>query len=356
MLILASDCLVAPFIKHFSPRHSSMAIETELKLRIAPEHLARLRAHSFWHAHATTTPRARQLFNQYFDTPDLALHHAAMALRLRRNGEQWLQTLKGGGAIEAGLHQRNEWEIPVAGAALDFSTHAEVDWDSLLPQAWREKLQPVFVTDFMRSSFMLSFAGAQIEVCMDEGWIHTETRRHAICEVELELKSGSTQALFELALALLDIVPLSIEVVNKAEYGFRLLDENFVESASLCQPAKLNAQQDLAAQLQNLMWVGLLHLQKNLRGIHGTQSPHFLVQVQLALRRLNVLLHVIVKLSDDSVWRELKTQLGHLSGDALDELALQRVMLKIARAMSDEVSFSLINQQSLPSAVRAYLA
>ncbi|MGB7649712.1 MAG: CYTH domain-containing protein [Gallionella sp.] len=333
-----------------------MAIETELKLRIAPEHMARLRAHSFWHAHALTAPRTRQLFNQYFDTPDLALHHAAMALRLRRNGEQWLQTLKGGGAIEAGLHQRNEWEIAVAGAALDFSAHAEVDWDSLLPQALREKLQPVFVTDFMRSSFMLNFMGAQIEVCMDEGWIHTDTRRHAICEVELELKSGATQALFELALALLDIVPLSIEVVNKAEYGFRLLDENFVESASVCARLKLDTQQGVAVQLQSLMWAGLLHLQKNLCGIHGTESPLFLVQVQLALRRLNVLLRVIEKCSNDSVWRELKTQLGHLSCAALDEPALQRVMLKIASAMSATPSFSLVSHPKLPRALRAYRA
>lgn len=333
-----------------------MAIETELKLRIAPEHMARLREHAFWRAYALTAPRTRQLFNQYFDTPDLALHHAAMALRLRRNGDQWLQTLKGGGAIEAGLHQRNEWEIAVAGAALDFSAHAEVDWANLLPQALREKLQPVFVTDFVRSSFMLNFMGAQIEVCMDEGWIHTDTHHHAICEVELELKSGAAQALFELALALLDIVPLGIEVVNKAEYGFRLLDDNFVESASLCQPAKLNAQQDVAAQLQSLMWANLLHLQKNLRGIHGTQSPLFLVQVQLALRRLNVLLRVIVKLSNDSIWRELQTQLVALRGDALDERALQRVMLKIASAMSATASFSLVSHPKLPRALRAYSA
>lgn len=332
-----------------------MATETELKLRIAPEHLARLREHSFWQTHASSTPRTRQLFNQYFDTPDLALHHAAMALRLRRNGEQWLQTLKGGGEIEAGLHKRNEWEVAVAGAALDFSAHAEVDWTSLLPQALREKLQPVFITDFMRSSFMLSFADAQIEVCMDEGFIHTHKRRHTICEIELELKSGSAQALFQLALALLDIAPMSIEVVNKAEYGFRLLDENFVESACVCARQKLNAQQAVEAQLQSLMWAALLHLQKNLRGIHGVASSPFLVQVQLALRRLKLLLHVIAKLSSDRVWHALKAQVALLRIDDLDEVALQRVMLKIASEMRAISSFNLANKPKLPSVLRAYL-
>ncbi len=333
-----------------------MAIETELKLRIAPEHLARLREHAFWLDKQITPPRTRQLFNQYFDTPALALHHAAMALRLRRNGEQWLQTLKGGGAIEAGLHQRNEWEIAVAGAALDFSPHAEVDWTSLLPQALREKLQPVFITDFMRTSFVIGFADAHIEVCMDEGWIFTDLRRHAICEVELELKSGSAQALFALALALFEIVPFDIEVVNKAEYGFRLLEENFAEAASLCARPKLETEHALNASLQSLIWACLLHLQKNLRGIHGAASPAFLAQVQLALRRLTILLRIMAKLSGDSVWRELRMQLLSLHGDALDALELQRVMLKIAGAMSRERSFDWDQAHQLPRALRAYLA
>jgi triphosphatase len=40
--------------------------------------------------------------------------------------------------------------------------------------------------------------------------------------LELELKSGSPQQLFKLALALLDIVPMDVEHTSKAEYGYLL--------------------------------------------------------------------------------------------------------------------------------------
>src|SRR3989339_673406 len=98
-----------------------MAIETELKLRIAPGQLAKLKRHPLLKAHQLTRPGTRRLYNIYFDTPKLELNQSAMALRLRRSGRQWLQTLKGGGSIQGGLHQRNEWEMPVRGPALDFS-------------------------------------------------------------------------------------------------------------------------------------------------------------------------------------------------------------------------------------------
>ncbi|MBW8078498.1 MAG: CYTH domain-containing protein, partial [Gallionella sp.] len=74
-----------------------MALETELKLRITPQHLARLRRHVLLKSHQLARPVARRLYNVYFDTPELDLHRSGMALRLRRSGAQWLQTLKGGG-------------------------------------------------------------------------------------------------------------------------------------------------------------------------------------------------------------------------------------------------------------------
>src|SRR3989304_711458 len=102
-----------------------MAIETELKLRIAPEQLARLRRYALFKEHQVTRPTTRRLYNIYYDTPKLELHNSGMALRLRRAGRQWLQTLKGGGSVKAGLHQRDEWEVPGRGAPAEFTLFAE---------------------------------------------------------------------------------------------------------------------------------------------------------------------------------------------------------------------------------------
>lgn len=294
-----------------------MTIETELKLRITPEQLARLKRHALLKAHQTTRPISRRLYNIYYDTPKLELHKSAMALRLRRSGRQWLQTLKGGGSVKAGLHQRNEWEVPVRGAALDFSWLPEAGgsqaakWDEHLPKPLRKKLQPVFVTDFSRSSRMLSWQGAQIELCMDQGGVNTEQRGIPICELELELKSGSPQQLFELALALLDIVPFELEVVSKAEQGYRLLS-GYVDHPVKAAATSVTKTDTLAEVLQSLIWSCLLHLQSNLRGAMAGEDAEYLHQMRVALRRLRVVLRMAEKLGADEQLAALNKEVAAL--------------------------------------------
>jgi inorganic triphosphatase YgiF len=294
-----------------------MAIETELKLRISPEQLARLKRHALLKAHQVTRPVTRRLYNIYCDTPKLELHKSGMALRLRRAGRQWLQTLKGGGSVKAGLHQRNEWEVPVRGAALDFSLLSEaggsqaVEWDEHLPKPLRKKLQPVFVTDFSRSSRMLLWQGAQIELCMDQGEVRTEQRGMPICELELELKSGQPQQLFELALALLDIVPFELEVVSKAEQGYRLLS-GYADHPVKASATIITRTDTLAEVLQALIWSCLLHLQSNLRGAMAGDEAEYLHQMRVSLRRLRVVLRMAEKLRADEQLAALSKEVAAL--------------------------------------------
>ena len=284
-----------------------MAVETELKLRIAPEQLARLKRHPLLRKHQVTRPATRRLHNIYYDTPKLELHKSAMALRLRRAGRQWLQTLKGGGSVKAGMHQRNEWEVPVSRAALDFSSPQTAEWEEHLPLRLRKKLQPVFVTDFSRTSRMLDWQGAQIELCMDHGEVRTEQRSTPICELELELKSGEPTQLFELALALLEIVPLELEPVSKAEQGYRLLTGHADRPVKSVVPG-LAKTATLAEALQTLIWSCLLHLQSNLRGAMTSDDAEYLHQMRVALRRLRVVLRMVEKFRADEA-------LSALSGD-----------------------------------------
>jgi triphosphatase len=284
-----------------------MAVETELKLRITPEQLAKLKRHALLKAHSVTRPVTRRLYNIYYDTPKLDLHKSEMALRLRHAGRQWLQTLKGGGSVKAGLHQRNEWEVPVSGAALDFSAPQAAEWDEHLPQSLRKKLQPVFVTDFSRTSRMLLWQGAQIELCLDQGEVSTEQHSTPICELELELKSGDPQQLFELALAILEIVPFELEVVSKAEQGYRLLSGYTEHPVKGVSPA-LARTDTLADVLKTLIWSCLQHFQNNLRGAMGSDDDEYLHQMRVALRRLRVVLRMAEKVSADE-------QLAGLSKD-----------------------------------------
>ena len=288
-----------------------MAVETELKLRIAPEQLARLKRHALLKTHQVGRTVTRRLYNIYYDTPKLDLHRKEMALRLRRSGRQWLQTLKGGGSVKAGLHQRNEWEMPVSGPALDFSVPQAAEWDEYLPLSLRKKLQPVFVTDFSRSSRMLLWHGAQIELCMDHGEVRTEQHSTPICELELELKSGEPQHLFDLALAILEIVPFEVEVTNKAEHGFRLLS-GYVELPVKGVVPGIAHTDTLAEVLQALIWSCLLHLQSNLRGAMVSDDAEYLHQMRVALRRLRVVLRMAMNVRADEELSELGQEVAAL--------------------------------------------
>ena len=288
-----------------------MAVETELKLRIAPEQIAKLKRHALLKALAVTRPITRRLYNIYYDTPKLALQKSGMALRLRRTGRQWLQTLKGGGSVKGGLHQRNEWEMPVSGPALDFSLPETVEWGEHLPQSLRKKLQPVFVTDFSRSSRMLDWQGAQIELCMDQGEVRTEQHSTAICELELELKSGEPKLLFELALAILDIVPFELEAISKAEQGYRLLS-GYSDRPFKGVATNIFRPDTFANVLQTLIWSCLLHLQSNLRGAMGSDDAEYLHQMRVALRRLRVALRMAEKFRTDGQLAALSEEVAAL--------------------------------------------
>ncbi len=288
-----------------------MAVETELKLRIAPEQLARLKRHPLLKKHQVTRPTTRRLHNIYYDTPKLELHRSAMALRLRRVGRQWLQTLKGGGSVKAGMHQRDEWEMPVRRAALDFSSAQTAEWKAYLPLRLRKKLLPVFTTDFSRNSRMLDWRGAQIELCMDFGEVRTEHHSTPICELELELKSGAPERLFELALALLEIVPFELEQVSKAEQGYRLL-MGYTDSPVKGVVPALAKNSTLAEALQTLIWSCLTHLQGNLRGATSSTDAEYLHQMRVALRRLRVVLRMAEKFRADESLSALSAEVAAL--------------------------------------------
>ena len=193
--------------------------------------------------------------------------------------------------------------MPVNRPALDFSATQTVEWDEHLPPSLRKRLHPVFVTDFSRNSRMLLWHGAQIELCMDQGVISTEQRSTPVCELELELKSGDPQQLFDLALAILEIVPFELESVSKAEQGYRLLS-GFTEQPVKGVAPALARTDTLDDVLKTLIWSCLQHFQNNLSVVMGhgaiaSDDAEYLHQMRVALRRLRVVLRMAEKVRAD---------------------------------------------------------
>lgn len=284
-----------------------MPIETELKLTLSPENLNKLRHHPFLRKLASGRAVNRKLLSIYYDTPDLRLRNKAMALRLRHQGKQWLQTLKGGGSVQTGLHQRNEWETPVPEGQLDFRALAGSDVP--FPHGLKKKLQPVFITDFSRNMRLLHYEGAEIELCLDSGEIRAGKNARQISELELELKSGEPQQLFRLALVLLDIVPLELEQTSKAEHGYRLLDAERLLACKGTFPF-LEKSQDISSALHSMIVSCLEHVQANVPGTLLDIDEEFLHQVRVGLRRLRVVLAMAEMFREDEELHELHQEVS----------------------------------------------
>jgi len=208
-------------------------MEIELKLLIAPASAAAFRRHPLLKKLAIHKPYQQELVSTYFDTPDcyLMLHQAA--LRVRQVDGKLIQTLKAGGQVETGLHQRNEWESEVSDpypdlAALHGMLEPRSPWAKLIARSGvARQLTPIFTTRFQRRVWLLRLPqGDEVEVVLDQGEIQygsgTNATSSPISEVELELKSGKAEHLFALALELQETIPLRVGNVSKAERGYQL--------------------------------------------------------------------------------------------------------------------------------------
>ena len=128
-----------------------------------------------------------------------------MALRLRKDGSKWLQTLKTAGVATGGLHKRGEWEHSLRIPQLDLSLFRETPLAALAQsKALHLTLKPAFTTEFHRTTWCLEMSpGERVEV----------------------------------ALALLGEIALAPEILSKAERGYRLF-----RPASPAPPAPLQAE------------------------------------------------------------------------------------------------------------------
>lgn len=205
-----------------------MGKETEIKLRASAEVLAALRTHPLLTARLVDDWQTTTLYNQYYDTAARDLANAKVALRLRRDGDAIIQTLKSRGQSVAGLSERNEWDWYLKQQTLDFNLLDDSCWPAALAELDKSTLQPVFTTDFQRTRALLRWERegeeVEIEAALDLGEVSAGDAREAISELELEVRKGPAVALLELALELCRDQVLMPCDISKAERGYRLFD------------------------------------------------------------------------------------------------------------------------------------
>lgn len=181
-------------------------METELKLRCSDVNAWEkiMKAEALVNVEVPGSEVTQQLEARYFDTPGHALQKARLAYRLRREGDNWVATVKGGGSSHGGLHARMEWNVAVLDNEPDVGAFAHTEIGQKLQDVvGNERLEPVLITFFERKTVdVIMPDGSAIEVAADKGAIIAGEKTEPILEIELELKAGHPGALFMLGAAL----------------------------------------------------------------------------------------------------------------------------------------------------------
>ncbi|MCF6780386.1 inorganic triphosphatase [Stutzerimonas stutzeri] len=291
--------------------------ETEIKLRASRDTLAALRDHPLLKKRNKGGWQRHELFNQYYDTPERDLAQAKVALRLRRDGEQFIQTLKSRGQSVAGLSERNEWDWYLEKAKLDTRKLTDDCWPAALAELEKKNLKPIFKTDFVREKAEIAWgrgkAKVVIEAALDLGEVVAGKQSEEICELELELRQGDPQALLELAVELAADLALMPCDISKAERGYRLYD---ADSYSLQLPApQLEADMQLDDAFAALAWLLLGNSQRLAEQYRFKGHWKLLEQWLQHLVELRALLGSLGQAAPRASSRELRELLDGLIND-----------------------------------------
>lgn len=252
-----------------------MAQEIELKFIVNADSVETLRHH----LHTLTEEHiaASQLLNIYYETPDNWLRSHDMGLRIRGFDGQYEMTMKIAGQVIGGLHQRPEYNIPLASPELDLSRFpAEVWPDGELPADLQARTRPLFSTDFYREKWLVNVDESRIEIGLDLGEVKAGDYAEPICELELELLSGDPADILKLARQLVTLSVLRQGSLSKAARGYHLAQGNAPRErrpmAILQTAPKASVEQAFAAALERALSQWQYHEELWVRGNNAAKQ------------------------------------------------------------------------------------
>lgn len=211
--------------------------EIELKFQIPAEALAALSAD----IERLPGHEREHLQAHYVDTPDRRLGQARSALRLRKEGDRWVQTLKAAGAnTMVRLEDNQAAPAPPDGqpARIDLGLHRgtpaeaalvhHLGWDAEQdPHGESTGLVELYRTDIWRHSARLALGlgtphEGVVELALDIGHIHAGHLSVPVRELEIELVQGHPAAVLDGARDWVTAHALWLDTRTKAHRGDRL--------------------------------------------------------------------------------------------------------------------------------------
>lgn len=305
------------------------ALETELKFVVDAQGAERLRAD------LALPGDGERLRSVYFDTPDLDLKADGFVLRVRDKDGARVQGVKQNG--EHSVFSRHEWETALEGEALDFEAIDATPLGEKLGRKRREALTPAFEVDVRRAKRTIEFQGAEIEVALDEGEVHTLTRREAIRELELELISGSPAALFALARTLASS-EMTLSFRSKSSRGFALAHDAET-CAEAMAPPDLTADQTVRQAFHAIAARSLAQIAATGEILRQRRDGEAVHHLRIGARRLRSAISLFRRMLGEASPRPVAAELRWLGGECdparnLDVFA-EETLAPVVAAVSD---------------------
>jgi inorganic triphosphatase YgiF len=339
------------------PERAAPDREIELKLRVRPEDMARLAALPAL-ARGAGGGATRTLESVYYDTEDLSLRRRAVSLRVRRQGRRFVQTLKLG-AGRAGTHlSRSEWEAPVAGREPDLAALPEGEAREWLGPVAAADLRPVFTAEIRRTTRLLDGGGSTVEVAIDRGEIRlADGAAEPVSELELELKEGSAAALYEIALAVAEAVPVRIETRTKSDRGYALATG---EAPRPVKAARVDLDPECTAEqaLERILRACLSQVLANEGPAGEGADPEGVHQMRVGLRRLRSALVLFRRLlpADQHGWfaGEVRWLASELGPAREWDVFLDHLMVPVEAAMPGDPALAALRRAAGAARARGY--
>ncbi len=269
-----------------------MADEREISIKAAPAAVAALRARLLKRPGAETV----SLYSAYYDTADGLLGANRIAFRVRKgDGDVYIQTIKTAAPADQPF-KRGEIEQPLADERPEIGALQAV----LAPDQFRAVeqagLAQRYATIFDRTRAPLSGLDRSgeaftAELALDVGRIEAGDRILPISELEVELKAGSSAALFEVAKAWVGGGVAGIQVTSKgarAEQALSGAAPSVAYARSFTPDPKASALASFGQMAQDCIDQWTLNL-PNLTETGDVEAVH---QARVAIRRLRSLLVV----------------------------------------------------------------
>lgn len=250
----------------------------------------------------------------YVDTEDRLLAKHRIALRLRREGRHWVQTLKAAGAHEmARLEHNVELGDAEDEPVIDASRHAGTPAGERLAQvlAPGAALTARYRTDIERRHRVVAVGAARIELAFDQGAITAGAATWPVCELELELLHGTPADLVDEAVRWVERHGLWLDVRSKAERGERLASGQRRVPARRAGRLALPLDVSTGAALRAAIAHCLQQVQANAAEIaDGDHDDEHVHQLRVGLRRLRTALRFF----DDGTVEQLPAWSEALAG------------------------------------------